>query len=121
MTSHEHSMHGLHWAPAIAATLCLSLSGHAFGDEVHPDGVFVNRGGVAIPLTALRFAEAGWKRGRDQGFAVALQRGTDYFYLWAAKPGGEGLRGRPLCDGHLTDATGNKVAVDDLRSFTLAD
>jgi hypothetical protein len=101
--------------------LWLTISGDALCDELNPEGSFINRSGDNVAAAMLRFTEAAWKKGRDQGFALALQRRTDYLYLWARTPSGGGLGARPLCDGHLADAAGNRVNVDDLRSFAIAD
>ena len=90
-------------------------------DEVHPQGVSLqNTSGTAVDIATLRFSEAGWKKGRDQGFAVGLQKNTDYFYLWASPKGGA-LSPQPLCDGHLTDSTGGKANVNGIVSFATAD
>jgi len=99
--------------------LYLVASAIAIGDEVHPEDLsLLNRSGQGVEFGALRFSEAGWKKGRDQGFAIGLQKNTSYFYLWIAKPA---FTGRPLCDGYLVDAKGSKVSVDSIKSFATAD
>src|ERR1700733_12630490 len=72
--------------------LSLSLGNLAFGYEpIPPATLFYNRSGVAIPSDSLRFGNGGWSRGRDQGFAFALQKNTNYFYLWIQATGGTPL------------------------------
>jgi hypothetical protein len=99
----------------------LLLGRISLADELRPEGTFSNGSGANLPLATLRFAESGWKKGRDQGFALALQRGTDYFYLWTQRVAGAGLGARPVCEGHLVDAHHNTIEVDGLRSFGIAD
>jgi hypothetical protein len=84
------------------------------------NGQFFNRSSTVVDSSKLRFAESGWKRGRDNGFAFALQRNTDYFYLWLRQSGapiGKNL----YCDGHLVDKNGVSVPVDDIDSFAILD
>jgi hypothetical protein len=91
-------------------------------EEVHPAGnSYANRSGTILDTAALRFTEAGWNKGRDRGFAVALQRNTNYFYLWTTNADGVAAGGRPLCDGYLIDQKGRPVDVDAIKSFATAD
>jgi len=82
---------------------------------------FRNRSGTEIPTTSLRFAEAGWSRGRDHGFTLALQRNTNYFYLWIQSAGSAPPEPHLLCDGALVDGSGTGVQIDSITTFTLAD
>jgi hypothetical protein len=106
----------------VAALLLIANPQRGLCDEVFPQGSsYLNSAGVSMDAVALRFSEAGWKKGRDQGFAVALQKNTDYMYLWAAKSGGGGLPGKPLCNGHLAGPEGGKISVDGIISFAVGD
>lgn len=94
----------------------------AWAYEPVPSGrVFYNRSGVAIPTDSLRFANGGWKRGRDQGFALALQKNTNYFYLWVQTTDGAPLGQHSYCDGKLSNPNGEAVPIDSIISFTLGD
>jgi hypothetical protein len=100
----------------------MCLGDFALGYEPAPTATtFYNRSGVAIPSDSLRFANAGWSRGRDQGFAFALQKNTSYFYLWIQAAGGTPLGRNLFCDGNLVDDNGEGVKVDSIVSFTLGD
>ena len=104
-----------------ALALCIwQLPVRAF--EPVPSGIiFYNRAGIVIPAESLRFANAGWSRGRDQGFAVALQKNTSYFYLWILSKDGAPLGQHLYCDGNLLDDSGEPIPVDEITSFTLGD
>jgi hypothetical protein len=94
----------------------------ALGYEPVPTATtFYNRSGVPIPSDSLRFAHSGWSRGRDQGFAFALQKNTSYFYLWIQAPGGAPLGRHLFCDGKLVNGNGEEVRVDSIIAFTLGD
>jgi hypothetical protein len=110
-----------HLCALSALALCIwQLPARAF--EPVPSGViFYNRAGIAIPTDSLRFANAGWSRGRDQGFAVALQKNTSYFYLWILSKDGAPLGQHLYCDGNLQDGSGQPIPVDEITSFTLGD
>jgi hypothetical protein len=82
---------------------------------------FYNRSGMVIPIRFLRFADGGWSRGRDQGFALALQRNTSRFYLWIQTGDGTPLGRHLFCDGALADGGGGIVQVNAVDSFALAD
>jgi hypothetical protein len=90
--------------------------------EPVPSGqTFYNRAGVAIPTDSLRFANGGWSRGRDLGFAFALQKNTSYFYLWIQTADGAPLGRHLYCDGKLLTSNGEAVRVASIISFTLGD
>ena len=94
----------------------------AFAYEVTPSGaVFFNRTGTAIPTSSLRFTEGHWRRGRDQGYAFALQQNTSYFYLWINASNGSPIGSNLACDGNLVNADGAPVPVGTILSYTLAD
>jgi hypothetical protein len=104
-----------------ALPLCFAPS-RASAYEPSPGlAAFFNRSGVPIPVESLRFAESGWQRGRDQGFAVALQRSTSYFYLWIETARGDPLGRNLLCDGHLLKGHGQPLNVDSILSFAVGD
>jgi len=97
-----------------------SCGGAALGFEPVPSNEkFFNRSGVEIPIDSLRFTDSGWTRGRDDGYAVALQRHTTYFYQWIQGSGGKPLGDHPYCDGKLLDIKGAPVSVDAVTSFTV--
>jgi hypothetical protein len=111
----------------VTVTTVLTLS-ICFGQSITwayepvPSGTtFYNHSGVAIPTESLRFANGGWSRGRDQGFAFALQKNTSYFYLWIQTAGGAPLGRHLFCDGKLINGKGESVRVDSVISFTLGD
>jgi hypothetical protein len=88
---------------------------------VEGNASFHDRSGSAISPDSLRFADGGWDRGRDQGFALALQRNSSRFYLWI-KTGDGGPMGRHLfCEGMLENSSGERAEVDAMDSFVLAD
>ena len=94
----------------------------AHANEPVPSGSsFYTRSGDAIPSDSLRFANGGWSRGRDQGFALALQKNTSHFYLWTQTAAGVPLGRQLLCDGTLANGSGEAFAVDSIVSFTLGD
>lgn len=94
----------------------------AFAYEVTPSGaVFYNRAGSAIPTSSLRFTDGGWRRGRDQGYAFALQQNTSYFYLWINANNGKPIGSNLACDGNLVNEDGAPVPVGTILSYTLAD
>ena len=102
-------------------SLCFGLP-NTWAFEPIPSGkTFFNRSGVAIPTDSLRFANGDWRRSRDQGFALALQKNTSYFYLWIQTADGPPLGQHLNCDGRLLDANGEAVLVDSIVSFTLGD
>ena len=105
----------------LAISICLRQSPTWAYEPVPSGTTFFNRSGVAIPSESLRFANGGWSRGRDQGFAFALQKNTSYFYLWVQTPGGAPLGRHLFCDGKLVDGKGEAVRVDSIMSFTLGD
>lgn len=108
-----------HFVSCVTAGL-IAVGGSCEAFEPSPGtALFYNRGGTLVPSRALRFASAGWKRGRDQGFVIALQRGTSYFYEWALATGAKELGRQLVCDGNLLDGGGEKVNVDEVLSFTL--
>jgi hypothetical protein len=94
----------------------------AFPYEVTPSGaVFYNRAASAIPTSSLRFTDGGWRRGRDQGYAFALQQNTSYFYLWIDASNGKPIGSNLACDGNLVNEDGAPVPVGTILSYTLAD
>ena len=94
----------------------------AFAYVVAPSGaVFYNRNGTAIPTASLRFTDGGWRRGRDQGYAFALQQNTSYFYLWINTNNGKPIGSNLACDGNLVNEDGAPVPVGTILSYTLAD
>jgi hypothetical protein len=120
-TSRPVSFRGETLTTLLALSICLGAC-PALGYEPVPTATtFYNRSGVPIPSDSLRFAHGGWSRGRDQGFAFALQRNTSYFYLWIQAPGGTPLGRHLFCDGKLVDGKGDAVRVDSIISFTLGD
>jgi len=93
-----------------------------FAYELNPgNNTFFNRSANRIQNEALRFAESGWKRGRDNGFIFALQKHSDYFYLWIRDNKNLPIGKNLYCDGHLSDGSLHSEQVDDLASFYLAD
>jgi hypothetical protein len=115
------SLRGEKLTTLLALSMCLGEC-PALGYEPVPSATtFYNRSGVPIPSDSLRFAHGGWSRGRDQGFALALQKSTSYFYLWIQTSGGAPLGRHLYCDGKLVDGNGEAVGVDSIISFTLGD
>jgi hypothetical protein len=90
-------------------------------EPVQGSASFYNRLGIAIPSDFLRFASGGWSRGRDHGFALALQKNTSHFYLWINTGDGVSLGRHLLCDGTLANGRGESVQVNTMVSFALAD
>jgi hypothetical protein len=106
----------------LALCSCVMWAGAGYGNELHPEGgSYLNHSGTSVDVAALRFTEAGWKRGRDQGFVVSLQKNTNYFYLWTTHPGAGSAGGKPLCDGYLLDTSGHKVDVNQIAAFAVGD
>jgi hypothetical protein len=94
----------------------------AIAYEVIPSAaVFYDRTGTAIPISSLRFTDGGWRRGRDQGYAFALQKNTSYFYLWINASNGKPIGSTLACDGNLVNGDGAPVPAGKILSYTLAD
>jgi hypothetical protein len=112
---------GVTLATILTSSICFGPSVTWAYEPVPSGTTFYNRAGVAIPTDSLRFANGGWSRGRDLGFAVALQKNTSYFYLWIHTAGGPPVGRHLLCDGKLLKDSGEAVRVDSIISFTLGD
>jgi hypothetical protein len=114
------SFQGVSLTTLLALSVCLGDLAEGY-EPVSTATTFYNRSGVAISNDSLRFADGGWSRGRDRGFAFALQKDTSYFYLWINAAGGMPLGRNLFCDGKLVDDNGEAVRVDSIVSFTLGD
>jgi hypothetical protein len=108
------------WLTLIA--LSTALSSPTFSSEpVQGDVLFYDRAGLAISPEVLRFADGGWKRGRDQGFALALRRNSSRFYLWIKTGDGSPVGRHLFCEATLANGSGESAKVDAMDSFALAD
>ncbi len=65
--------------------------------------------------------ESSWKRGVDQGFAIALKKGSSDYYLWRLDSKAGPFGARPSCQGQLTSDGNTPVIVDDVQDFEIGD